>query len=326
MNKAKFNTNDELYNHVLFEFIMHSARVPMNEEHGYVADANRFVVEFMPEVEKQISATCGQNGTLKHTYDGVFNGGFFSDYEITIRTTLANSRYSGSFSPFESISETNGEIICKPIISVTVAGNNATILYRNIAFAIGHELTHAYNAFKYAKTYGLNALRKNITQGQGYAGIKEYSEGYYSQLTQAAAAVLYFLNRMERNAYIAQLKQELAGEHEWIKDSKSAMEAIKATKSYEKFLYLERNVEAILNMKDEGSKETLLFATNKIIRNNGQKPFNNFEQLKKYYANVWYKWKQKYLIVASKIAYDIYAENNLEMDGGIMNKETNLKK
>ena len=53
--------------------------------------------------------------------------------------------------------------------------------------------------------------------------------------------------------------------------------------------------------------------------------FTTYNQLLKYYNRRWEKWKKNYLIKATKIAYDVFSENNLTLDGKNMNNNTTIK-
>ena len=319
--------------HLLFEFGMNSDKWLLNESHGTVGFVDEFVTGFMKDVQGQISATFANGCTVSHVYEGnaekYSKNVFFKNYSITLITSMIKEErviYSGGFNPEDSISEDEEwNVTCRPTIVLHVSAPSAIRMQRTIPFVLGHELTHAYNIYKYAQEYGMYSLRKNIIKTQNYTNIKNYSHPMYGQNVQAIADMLYTLNRMERSAYIAQLKQEMEADGEWITDAESAMDLIRSTESYEKFRYLEKNIDTILNIRYEPIQNEILSATNAIIRGGKRKPFSNWEQLRRYYSAVWETWKKKYLITASKIAYDISARNNIMMDGDIMHRKINIK-
>lgn len=333
MKKNTDITDEQMYNHLLFEFGIGTGKRKINESRGVVDSVNDFLIKFLDEVQGQITAAFSNRCTTKHEYEGNTEKygceTFFKEFRILLSLSAINEErlsYNGGFEPFNSFFEDEeGNVICRPSINLRVLAASEIRMRRCIAFSLGHELTHAYNTYRYAQKYGINSLKRNILRTQNYGNLQHYSSPMYSHNTQAMAGVLYGLNRMERNAYIAQLRQEMAADAQWIKSAEDAMEVLKTTDSYERFKLLEKNVETILGERYEPVKKEILDATNAMIRDGKRKPFSNWHQLTKYFSYVWEDWKKKYLIMASKIAYDISARKNMELDGDLMNKKINLK-
>ena len=186
---------------------------------------------------------------------------------------------------------------------------------------MGHELTHCYNLLQYALKndkdpwYSIDRNRYFTIRNNVNFGIGNVS---------ALANILYTLNRMERNAYIAQLKQELLTKKNLIKDNKTAFDLIKNTESYKKFLYLEQQVNVIFTIIDEDVQKDLIDTLNNIMNTH----FTTFKQLKKYFLIRWLKWKKAYFKNASKIAYDIFSSTNNSkwLDWGLIDNKSPMIK
>ena len=161
----------------------------------------------------------------------------------------------------------------------------------------------------------------SIQYKQNYSTINNAMFSNNTNNYKAIANMLYKLNRMERNAYIAQLKQELLNKKSNLKNTKTTFETIKETESYKKFLSLEDNIKILSNITDVMTQNEIINAVNTIMGTF----FSNYAQVKKYLINRWNKWRKKYIVTASKIAYNIFDENNPIIDGKNMNNDIMLK-
>lgn len=325
------NTVKELLNHLLFEFsdvLPGKNRRMLTEKRGRITDIDKIVDYLCVGIQKQALNVIKDRGrsTLynREEYTGnIKDAGintFFDEYYITVDIYYQkrNDEYSGGFYPgrsFTNISDPDtGEFIgvkCSPNISIMVNGTTLDEIMHTIRFALGHELTHAYNSYQYAnKTHStVDQTFNNFSEGQRYKYIQKASRKY-SGNPKAVANLLYHLNRMERNSYIAQLYNELLDRKDEIKDVESAARVIKETESYRKFKNVRANIEAIYSPTiTDDAKNNIMLVTNEITGKN----FTTYNQVKKYYLRVWDKWKKKYLSTASKIARDIYEDNNPEI-------------
>ena len=318
------NTDTELKRHIIYEFY---AGLP-NEENiimesrGVVSGLHEVVKAICEKMEEQVRKVCYEGRAIKtESYcDEVAHLGldtFFEEFDITLCTNYGHKpSYSGGFSPAKSFSDSENGIVCNPVINLMITGDDADKMMRTISFALGHELTHAYNMYQYARKNNLThkQLLDNIYDVQRYSDIMatRTSPGLVNE--RAVGDILYKLNRMERNAYIAQLKQELEDVSDTITDSKSAWKAVLESESYQKFKSLENNMRILSGpeMSDE-AKEEIVRYTNRALG----KRFKNYKQTLKYYMKCWDTWKKKYLSAAAKIAHDVYDEHNATMDGNM---------
>jgi len=311
------DTNKELENHILTEFQLHnSGPVILNETRGRIDNIDEIVKYFVKVVQSQAFKTYNNKGntifkifnnkgkTTKTYNDIISINCFFNKYKITVTFEVSDKKnYNGGIQSNSIFQDVDGKWVCVPDINITVKSNNAIDALKTFSIAIGHELTHAYDLLQYALKTGQDpwySIERNR-----YRKIKE-GENTLTDNPQAIANMLYHLNRMERNAYIAQLRQELMNMKDKIKDNKSVFEVIKKTKTWEKFIALENNVFAVFNIQNIVLQNEIMQTLNYIMKKN----FTTYNQVKNYFINRWNKWKKAYLTNASKIAYDVYAENN----------------
>lgn len=311
----------ELKNHIIYEFFAGAPNREniLFESRGVVNGLHKAVKAIVKDVLPQVNDTCKYKTEIYQPYSGKLSDkgltSFFDDYELEITTRYGSDKrdYRGGFSPKKSLVDTENGVTCSPVIDFSLTGNNPKEMMATIEFAIGHELTHAYNLVMYANKNGLGVddVIRNYLYGQHYYDIKTSKiNGIGNE--SAIADVLYKLNRMERNAYIAQLKQELETKSNKIKDSKSAWDAVLGSESYRKFKDLEDNMSVLFNPSlSLPTKKEVLKVTNKITG----KEFQNYNQVKKFYSAYWNTWRKKYLSTAAKIAYDVFEKDNDTVDG-----------
>lgn len=312
------NTDIELKHHIITEFARNFVPCLILEEHGYISDIDELIEYFKKMVEGQIQLAFsdGIPETVTREYKDKINfNTFFEYYKLNLKIVPSNVlSYKGGAAPKSVyVHPQKGEWVCVPDIELTINTNNALNAMKTFSFAIGHELTHCYDLLQYAKEtgqdpwYSLNRNKYFDIRNNQIFGIGN---------NRAIAQMLYHLNKTERNAYIAQLRQELLSVKDKIKDSKTAIDAVKNTESYKKFISLENNINIIFGITDKDVQTDLLSYTNDIMG----KKFTTYNQLKKYYLNRWQKWKYKYLTTASKIVYDVYSKENKNewLDYGMM--------
>lgn len=318
------NTNNELRNHIIYEFY---AGLPnreniLMETRGVVSGLHDVVKAICEELSDQVWETYNTKEEETRVYSGEVSEfglkSFFDDFNITLTTIYGNNKstYRGGLSVSKSFSDSENGVVCSPVINFYVTDNDPHDMARTIAFSIGHELTHAYNFYQYARKNNLTVrqMMDNFDNIQRYGDIMAAKNSPGLNNERAVGDILYKLNRMERNAYIAQLKQELESEADYIVDSKSAWNAVLKSESYKKFKNLEKNFSIMFGpeISDEAKKQIIHYTNRSTGKN-----FKNFDQVKKYYMKYWETWKKKYLTTASKIAYDIYAEHNPITDGNM---------
>ena len=269
-------------------------------------------------------------GQIEKTLDGTYPSSTFNYTEIPglnlERTFIESINFSISLSVSEKpgsrggIDATTfkyyGENTKIPIdIALTAEAPNEKEFKRVLYYSFGHELTHAYGMWQYMMKNKCDFLPSKFFKDTRYKNFR--SDIFDQELEAAVKMVHYRLSRVEMNAYIAQLRQELLLKKDEIVDAKSALKAIKSTDSYKKnYLSLQRSVEGVRTYghpyAGKKAQNSLIYVTNLI----SGKKFTNINQVIKYYENRWEQYKKDYMIKASKIAYDVYSGSHFMLDGG----------
>jgi len=318
--------NTELRNHLICEFLTRKlAPSLLIETRGVINGIDEVIDAFMSVIEQQVESTFnGTNTTISQTYNNedIIAGikTFFKEFNIKITTKRSSKNaVNGGTSP-SSIRLGEDSWYCVPQINIIVEGTNVNTMYKKIQYSIGHELTHCFNLLQYAIQNNKHPM-SNINRQHYFDIINSKDNGIGNE--RAVASVLYVLNRMERNAYIGQLRQELLSVKNKMTDDKAIFELIKSTESYKKFMYLETQISIFNEVSNENLQKKIINWVNEMM----DKSFTNYNQVKKYLNNRWNKWKKSYLSKATKIAYDIYATTDYSkwFDWGMMEDLPELK-
>ena len=272
----------------------------------------------MVAFKKQIYDTVKEGDVIK-TYDdpSILNDveTFFNNFNITLHTKIGDeTEYRGGMSP--SSLKYHYTWYCEPLINLTITAPDIKNLANVLSFCIAHELTHCYNVLQYSIQTNqdvLPSLKKNR-----YFDIKDKENSIW-QNEKVLSHILYSLNRVERNAYLAQLRQELNAVKDKMTDDKAIFNLITNTESYKRFKNIENNINILNKIKDEDVKTELT----EYINNMMNKKFGTFNQTKKYLNGRWEKWKKAYLSKATKIAYDVFLTTNHSkwLDWGVMGND-----
>ena len=309
------NTNNELKNHILCEFKRNENFFgTLIEVRGVVNDVENVVKSFSIMIKQQINNTFLKNENKTYTYNEkneIYQKNkvntFFDEFILKLTIKQGKKTYSGNSDVHKTIfKDKNGNWICKPYIELTIQAENIIDAYYVFEFAISHELTHLFDMLQYSIKNNKSGYYNVIDKNKYRKIAQTKNDKFLPNNLRAIAYILYFLTRVERNAYIAQLKQELLAKKDKITNNKTAFETIKTTESYKQFEYMEEQITMIYSIKNENIQNELINALNSIMN----KKFSTYNQLKKYFLGRWLKWKKAYLIQASKIAYDIYAMEN----------------
>ena len=323
------NTSTELLNHIIYEF--YSGRLNrenlLNESRGVVSGLHAVVKDMCGAFYQQVCETMHENKKLSQEYKfstkEMGYDTFFDKIKVQLTTAPGQrTKFTGGLNPGMTYSKTDEGLVCSPDIFYRVEATDVETMIRLIESAIGHELTHAFNLYQYGVKNNLEVheILDNYRYDQRYSAIASARDDTFDTGNRRAVGnLLYQMNRMERGAYIAQLKEELEAKADEITDSKSAWEAVLSSESYKNYKSIEKNINVICTGRcSEMVQEELIRLTNNIMKTD----FKTYNQLQKWYNAQWYKWKTKYITTAAKIAYDVYAEYNDMLDGDRDTSET----
>lgn len=321
------NTEMELRNHMLVEFLCRGrsqlTSLSLNEDGHHVTEIDELDRYFGKLVSDTIYDAIKVSGKCENVYARKIPiKTFFNSYYLYLKVfrckNESDNAYSGVCSNASVFKDENGEWVCRPKIKLTVRVNNMMNAYRQFSLAICHELTHCWNLYRYALETGKSPYEAYVSTR--YDKIKDSKSDMRNQAA-SSASILYLLNRMERNAYIAQLRNELDKIDTQDMTFQEFYNEVKKTQSYMKFKYLEENVALLFQITDNGLQSEFIDALNGIMGKN----YTTYNQLLKYYSRRWQKWKNAYLKNAARIAYDVYyKEGNNTWLGDENNNETRV--
>lgn len=325
------NTNIELRNHIICEFARHcDIRQNILESHGYISGIDEIVDVFVREVEPIIRNVIEKKKAVNTTLDNadilIGKKTFFNKFKIKISFVPRDGEdtyVNGGTDGVKSVeTDSKGNVISCPIITMRVdCGTNLENAVNGFSVNLSHELTHAYNIYQYAVENGVQSLWNNLTKTQRYNKIRSVQNSGVGNVS-AVGNILYTLNRMERNSYIAETRRELYNRKDEIVDAKTGFDVVKNSSSYRnRFKMLEDNMNTLFNVKSPSVQNQILTAVN----NGMGKNFTNYSQARKYLIKRWIRWRKKYLTAVSKMVYDICDENTVMLDNGPIGKNKNLK-
>lgn len=318
---------EEIKKHLFIEFYYsmtsNDDNINLNETAGEINELDKYVKVY----EKKLTEALRFIQT-KELLDYSFNvtekdfsniKTFFDKILVTTNLTIEEivkiqkaSGYQSKYSGFDE----NG------IYNVNIKINKLgpfNSLFWEAKKTFGHELTHAYDDFN-----------RRINNAPSYEEHSEKSGYYYINSVllnnegdnkEAIANILYYLDTMERNAYIGQLKTELSQYK--ITGSKSGYEALRKTQVWENMTYLEQQISDLndINGKEEYNKtqKELLSYYNELTNSN----LNTYNQFVKVINIKYKKLKDKFITVVPKIIYLLRTEiGTTEIDN---KKNTKLK-
>ena len=303
--------DNELISHIVLEFKHGKISVNnLNEVRHVVPNIDYIVNKFYNIVKKQILDTEENKRNTEAIYTNKeikIENCFFNNFTLKLNLIYGKNmkNYGGKINPISSFKkDLNGKISFEPKIEITIESNDFYDFIKKFGFCLSHELTHAYDYYQYFVKHGFPESINDILK----YGKSRHVDAMMGQFNtqRAIGGVFYGLSRKELNANLGQLRQELINNNpEKIIDSKSAFAAVKRTESYQvNFLNLEKNINIIMSINDENKQKEIIKLTNSI----GRKKFTTYNQVKKFYYGLWFKYSSSYLTKASKIVHDVFDE------------------
>lgn len=305
------------------------------EEHGVMNNMDSYIDSILNAINTQIknwSGTEEQSFVVSITRQDFPFETFFDEIELNVYITLVpnsnNCRYGGSYLSGKSGWVKNKYVVLIPKISAS--GGLQPILSR-LRVTIAHELTHAYEDYcRRRLTRQKDGTFKQsgddiwtATRKIGGFIATDMANGKYDFLkfSKDIGDFIYFTNKSEINAYVAQTKEELIPLMRTVNNSQDAFNAIKNTSVYADIEKSKEILNALIeidttdtNIYDE-IKNSVILAFNKTrekdivekMRGFGKvTTANNFHQVVKILAKKFNKLESQYIKQVSKMAFDLY--------------------
>ena len=306
---------EHLFRHCAME--LSSASDSVLESRGYVDN----VADLIQALYKRINPDVGFmkiNTKQTFVYDDmdIFKGvdTFFDRFRITIVVNY-NENYQETTSSGEyndqSFIEYDGDSVCFwPEIFISVRGSDNLAIRRFIGKTLGHELTHAYNDYElFVNSKGKKRLGDSFLKG--YSDI---ARGTSNTIEKNVDNIIYFTDRSERNAHIAQIRQELDSRKNYKQffDALTFTEVIKSTETYKKFVEVIDMLNELQNLALSDTtgrnSEDIVKVVNALTGNK----FKRFRQAFNFLKDRVAKTKMKIEDQSPKIAHDVYLKNKFK--------------
>jgi len=306
---------EHLFRHCAME--LSSASYSVLESHGYVDN----VADLIQALYKRINPDVGlmeENTENRFIYDdmSIFKGVdvFFTGFKITIivdyNTSYKTDEISGLYNEKSLLRYDGDSVQFFPEIYIKVNGCDNLGIRRLIGKTLGHELTHAYNDYELFVNSG-GKKRPGNSFMKGYSTIAKNSR---NTIENYIDKIIYFTDRSERNAHVAQIRQELE-HYRNVKAMFTALtftRAIQSTETYKKLMSVIDMLNELQNLALSDTtgenSEDIVKVVNALTGNK----FKKFRPAFNFLKDRVVKAKMKIEEQAPKIAYDIYLKDQFK--------------
>lgn len=318
------NSDIELRNHLLVEFLRcNISPLSINEERHHIDKIDEIVQYFINVFDKQVYETVEGKTVSTKTYNGQIPfKTYFKNYRIDLTIEYREGcklSYDSGFNSIDSIKEGENGWYCEFNCRAKIITPSWIETNRALHFVLAHELTHGWNVLQYAIEHNEHPYYGNICRDQNYTSI-QIGLRLGKKQEKIMSSVLYRLNRMERNAIIAQVRNELKQKDLHGLSFDELYKLVYETNAYTAdFKGIEDRINLINSTKDIETQKKYIRSFNSIMHKN----LTTFNQLKRHLNGRWFKWKEAFFTKVSKIAYDVYYENGNGgwLDWGMMGRD-----
>ena len=299
--------DEHLFRHCAIE--LSDAFTSILESHGYSDKVSGIIDALYTVINHDIGAMkFGEHKRFVYNDTSLFDNidVFFTGFSLTLDVDYADDykgyESRGKYNDRSKMLYKNGKVDFVPNIVVYAKGNDNLGIRRVIGKTLGHEFTHAYNDYEMFLDSG-GTIRLKDAFMQGYWSAAQQSP---NKIERFVDEIIYFTDRSERNAHIAQMKQELDNYDEPMFTAHTFTAAIQTTETYKKL----RDVISALSMindivkKDPERKEDVVKVVNSLTKRNFVKYKDAFLFLRDRVVRAKLKFDEQ----APKIAYDVYRE------------------
>lgn len=316
------NTDIEFRNHLAAQFLTFpQSHIMITEDRHRYNKIDELVDYFNELFSETIDSAINNKLSLLKIEEGQIPiETFFSNYKITLKISYGKNSFSSGFNPQSIYQNYMNMWVCYPNVNFNITAKTLFAAHRLFRQNIAHELTHAYNLLQYAIQNNDNPMNSVIKQNYYNFTKGRMMSGNYGALSD----VLYRLNRMERNAIIAQMNNELKSFNLIGATFQDVYDLAIHTNAYRNFKSIEKNVGQIFATTDKSVQDSFITTINELVGKN----FTTYNQVKRYFYYRWLKWSKAFMKNTSKLIYDVYYQNNnnVELDGGVnSNKNFTIK-
>ena len=337
--------DEKILNHIYCDYqwglIGVSNKNILFESFGQIPEIDNYVDDLKTFIEEKIFPHIKDGGTYAEqiTSPSVFysvKNPFFTACKIGIIVSIRDGNMSwGSYYNQDDsfFSDKCGYVEIKITVGASSCEQALSLVLGNFA----HELTHAYDDFRYSKNGG--TLKSAVKKSNYEERLAVITLG--KNVQQILGKILYILSPIERNAIIGQISAEIRNES--VRSPKEALEAIKKTTAYSRYTLCKNGVEYLNGIDNIMDKTSLLIAYTKWVGYNKRTNKNpesgydvrknlTYEGFLSELNSMFKKWEHKFLNSIGKIAYMQYMktaaplvnESSYTFDSAIFHKQKNI--
>lgn len=235
------------------------------------------------------------NITIEDNIFSGIKGCFFQKVQLNFNIIFSLKKVSNAFVvPSEDGTILEGEF--------NVQGPKNSII-NEIKMLFEHELMHAYDNFM-----GLRHGKSFYNRGSygAYGNNEDWLPKDYVTKTpaQELKVCLYYLSKIEINAYIAMFRQQLLKNVKKIKKSTDVAKIMKQTPIYGQYAEIQLMIDHLINLNDLNEQKQVLTEYNKIFNKNIRK----YSDLRQILRLRYEKYLQYIFIKIAKVAYNTWKQ------------------
>lgn len=288
------------------------------ESHGYYDNISYIVEKIHDKIRSNIlSLKDGETFETTLSDMSIFNRDkvFFDEYSLSIEVTyketekeLNRNLSGGSYFEDSQITMENGIIEFYPIMEIHATGSSKMKIMNFILKDIGHEFLHAYNDYCVFKESKGESRLKDIYFKYNY----KTSETSTLKTEVLVSQILYFTDQAEKNARVAQIKQEIEQYKNGRWKQIDIKNAVDSTEINHDIQDAENKLYELMDRSYGNDKEAddNKYYTIEAVKGLSGYNFSTFEQAIRFLKNKIYKVRKQFNKQAYKIATDVYLENN----------------
>lgn len=282
---------DELKEHILIEFIYRSDRsflheqrnnIPKQllfEQYGLFKDCNKLSYKILSKVKN-----LKENDEVKFNIKNC-------DFIKQIKVVMGQNN-GAAFSPLDSKLDNNG--FYNPLYIELDPNADDNVKLKCIA----HELTHAYQNKHFLENTGYDLFDRGEKR-KCFTNLLQDNDNLY-ECQQYIKHILYYLDDIERGAYIAELNSELQNVKTRFSSIKEVCDFVKNTIVMQNYSTIDDYINLICRITDERTQNAVITYVN----NNSNLNFTTFQQIIKWLRNLQFKTRKKFRQIVPKMLYE----------------------
>jgi len=284
MLKTKYK--DYIKSHLFIEYYFKKKRLYLLEELNYYKNINQLLENFGIFKNADSIANIIYKNILNDNLEFNLNNDWIDNIKFMYNNTI-----------IAAYDTKNSKIINNKFNPLILHINKEKLLNdeNSVISIIVHELQHAYEDYNRQiknKENLMTSLLKN-----NYLKITKYTD---DEIKKQINYILYFSNKIEQNAFIAQLVKQINNEKYNFNSIEEIYNYIKTKSVFKNYIKVLNWIDLYINCNDLDIQNNIINYLNNIINNN----FNTYNQVIKFLNNKKEKMLNKFNKIIPKIIYN----------------------